>query len=80
MLLFPCLKHPAAAWGQVDGYVLRHGDLLAGEVTAGALGIGAIGKTVLGDSWMNKDLYRFGVSSLANKLLSAVSGTTVTYF
>ena len=39
-----------------------------------------IGKTVLGDSWMNKDLYRFGVSSLANKLLSAVSGTTVTYF
>jgi len=39
-----------------------------------------IGKTILGDSWMNKDLYRFGVSSLANKLLSAVSGTTVTYF
>ena len=40
----------------------------------------SIGKTVLGEEWMNKDLYRFGVSSLANKLLSAVSGTTVTYF
>jgi len=39
-----------------------------------------IGKTVLGDSWMNKDLFRFGVSSLANKLLSAASGSTVTYF
>jgi len=39
-----------------------------------------IGRTILGDSWMNKDLYRFGVSSLANKLLSAVSGTTVSYF
>ena len=39
-----------------------------------------IGKTVLGDEWMNKDLFRFGVSSLANKLLSAVKGETVTYF
>ena len=39
-----------------------------------------IGKTVLGDEWMNKDLYRFGVSSLANKLLSAVKGETVSYF
>jgi deoxyribose-phosphate aldolase len=39
-----------------------------------------IGRTILGDSWMNKDLFRFGVSSLANKLLSAASGSTVTYF
>ena len=39
-----------------------------------------IGKTILGDEWMNKDLYRFGVSSLANKLLSAVKGETVSYF
>ena len=40
----------------------------------------SIGRTILGDGWMNKDLYRFGVSSLANKLLTAVAGTTVTYF
>lgn len=39
-----------------------------------------IGRTVLGEEWMNKDLFRFGVSSLANKLLSAASGSTVTYF
>ena len=39
-----------------------------------------IGKTILGDQWMNKDLFRFGVSSLANKLLSAVKQETVTYF
>lgn len=39
-----------------------------------------IGKTILGEQWMNKDLFRFGVSSLANKLLSAVKQETVTYF
>ncbi len=40
----------------------------------------SIGCTLLGKEWMNKQYFRFGVSSLANKLLSAVSGTTVTYF
>ena len=39
-----------------------------------------IGQTVLGEEWMNKELFRFGVSSLANKLLSAVEQKTVTYF
>ena len=39
-----------------------------------------IGRTVLGEEWMNKELFRFGVSSLANKLLSAVEQKTVTYF
>ena len=29
---------------------------------------------------MNKELFRFGVSSLANKLLSAVEQKTVSYF
>lgn len=37
-------------------------------------------RTLLGEEWLNKNLFRFGVSSLANKLLSAVSGTTVAYF
>ena len=40
----------------------------------------SIVNTILGKDWMNKNLLRFGVSSLANKLLSAVSGSTVTYF
>ena len=39
-----------------------------------------IGQTVLGEEWMNKALFRFGVSSLANKLLSAVEQKTVSYF
>ncbi|MBO4340179.1 MAG: deoxyribose-phosphate aldolase [Bacteroidales bacterium] len=40
----------------------------------------SIVKTLLGEEWMNKTLFRFGVSSLANKLLSAVEQKTVTYF
>lgn len=37
-------------------------------------------KTVLGEEWLNKKLFRFGVSSLANKLLTAVEQKTVTHF
>ena len=40
----------------------------------------SIVKTLLGPDWMNKTLFRFGVSSLANKLLSAVEQKTVAYF
>jgi len=36
--------------------------------------------SILGKDWLNKDLFRFGVSSLANKLLSAVEQKTVTFF
>ena len=40
----------------------------------------SIVKTILGDSWMNKDLFRFGVSRLANSLMSAIEQKTVSYF
>ena len=40
----------------------------------------SIVSTVLGKEWMNKDLFRFGVSRLANQLLSAIEQMTVTYF
>lgn len=40
----------------------------------------SIVNTILGKEWMNKEFFRFGVSSLANKLLSAVEQKTVTYF
>ena len=36
--------------------------------------------TILGKDWLNKNLFRFGVSSLANKLLSAEQQKTVAYF
>ena len=37
-------------------------------------------RTVLGEEWLNKNLFRFGVSSLANKLLTAVEQKTVADF
>ena len=40
----------------------------------------SIVRTLLGADWMSKTLFRFGVSSLANKLLSAVEQKTVAYF
>ena len=40
----------------------------------------SIVNTILGQEWLNKDLFRFGVSRLANQLLSAVDQKTVSYF
>ena len=39
-----------------------------------------IGRSILGDSWMNKDLFRFGVSRLGNSLMSAIEQRTVSFF
>lgn len=36
--------------------------------------------SILGKDWLCKDLFRFGVSRLANQLLSAVEQKTVSYF
>ena len=40
----------------------------------------AIAKSILGTEWLNKDLFRFGVSRLANALMSAIEQKTVNYF
>ena len=39
-----------------------------------------IGESILGEEWMNKDLFRFGVSRLGNALLSAIENKPVTLF
>ena len=39
-----------------------------------------IGETVLGEEWMNKDRFRFGVSRLGNSLMGAIEQKTVNYF
>lgn len=36
--------------------------------------------TVLGDEWLNKDLFRFGVSRLGNSLMGAIEQRTVNFF
>ena len=40
----------------------------------------SIVKTILGQEWLNKNLFRFGVSRLANSLMSAIEQKTVSYF
>lgn len=37
-------------------------------------------KTILGNDWLNKDLFRLGVSRLANNLLSSIEQKTVAVF
>ena len=40
----------------------------------------SIVSSILGPEWLNRNLFRFGVSRLANQLLSAVEQKTVAYF
>ena len=40
----------------------------------------SIAKSILGGEWVNKELFRFGVSRLANSLLSSIEQKTVVYF
>ena len=47
---------------------------------ADALCYYSIVSTLLGKEWLNKDLFRFGVSRVANNLLSAVEQKTVSFF
>lgn len=40
----------------------------------------SIAKSILGNDWINRDLFRFGVSRLANSLMSSIEQKTVVYF
>ena len=45
-----------------------------------ALGYYCIVSSILGEEWLNKDLFRFGVSRLGNSLIEAIEGKAVKYF
>ena len=47
---------------------------------ADALCYYSIVSTILGKEWLNKELFRFGVSRVANNLLAAVEQKTVSFF
>ena len=47
---------------------------------ADALCYYSILSSILGKEWLNKELFRFGVSRVANSLISAVDQATVSYF
>ena len=71
-----CIKKYHEATGRKVGFKAAGGIASALD----AVCYYSIVSTLLGPEWMNKTLFRFGVSSLANKLLSAVEQKTVAYF
>jgi deoxyribose-phosphate aldolase len=50
------------------------------STAADALCYYSIVSYVLGKEWLNKEMFRFGVSRVANNILAAVEQKTVSYF
>ena len=80
---------PQAAWVMCEAIKKYHeatgrmvGFKAAGGIASAldAVCYYSIVNTILGRAWMDKRYFRFGVSSLANKLLSAVKQETVNFF
>ena len=71
-----CIAKYYAMTGKKVGFKPAGGISTAAE----ALSYYSIVATVLGKEWLNKELFRFGVSRVANSILAAVEQKTVTYF
>ena len=50
------------------------------STTEEAVAYYSIVKAILGEEWLNSDLFRFGASRLANNLLSSIEGKEVKYY
>ena len=71
-----CIAKYYAATGKKIGFKPAGGMSSAAD----ALCYYSIVSTILGKEWLNKDLFRFGVSRVANNILSAVEQKTVSFF
>ncbi len=71
-----CIKAFHSATGRKVGFKAAGGI----STSKDAVCYYSIVKTVLGEEWLDKSLFRFGVSRLANSLMSSIKGETVTYF
>ncbi len=71
-----CIKEYYAQTGRKVGFKAAGGIRTAEE----AVNYYAIVKEVLGDEWLNHDLFRIGASSLANSLLAAMTGEDKRFF
>lgn len=71
-----CIKEYFEQTGRKVGFKAAGGIRTAEE----ALQYYAIVKEVLGDEWLNQDLFRIGASSLANNLLSTMTGEETRFF
>lgn len=71
-----CIKEYYQQTGRKVGFKAAGGIRTAEE----AVNYYAIVKEVLGNEWLNQDLFRIGASSLANNLLSAITGEETKFF
>ena len=71
-----CIKAFCAATGRKVGFKAAGGI----STSKDAVCYYSIVKSVLGDGWIDKSLFRFGVSRLANALMSSIKQQTVVYF
>lgn len=71
-----CIKAFYAKTGKKVGFKAAGGISTAKD----AVCYHSIVKTILGEEWLDKGLFRFGVSRLANSLMSAIEQKTVVYF
>ena len=71
-----CIAKYYAATGKKVGFKPAGGISTAAD----ALCYYSIVSSILGKEWLNKDLFRFGVSRVANSILSAVEQKTVSFF
>lgn len=71
-----CIKEYFEQTGRKVGFKAAGGV----RTTEEALQYYAVVKEVLGDEWLTHDLFRLGASSLANNILSTMTGETVKYF
>ena len=71
-----CIAKFYAATGKKIGFKPAGGISSAAD----ALCYYSIVSSILGKEWLNKDLFRFGVSRVANNILSAVEQKTVSFF
>lgn len=71
-----CIKEYYQQTGRKVGFKAAGGIRTAQE----AVQYYTVVKTVLGDEWLNQDLFRIGASSLANNLLSVILGEEKKFF
>lgn len=71
-----CIKEYHSLTGRKVGFKAAGGIRTPEE----ALKYYAVVKEVLGDEWLNQDLFRIGASSLANAILSTMTGEETKYF
>lgn len=71
-----CIREYYQATGRKVGFKAAGGVRTTDEAVA----YYTVVKEVLGEEWLNYDLFRLGASSLANNVLSSLEGETVKYF